>query len=72
MIVVVDFDNNGIAEGVSFLSNDIGDVITGENSYTHKNYDYLINLATGGESAEIKHNLSTEYPVEIYIGNIHE
>lgn len=74
MIVVIDFDKSGIAEGVSFLSNNFSDFqVDGDckNSYVNMHYDELVKLATGGKDIKIEKNVSSEYPVEIYIGNIH-
>lgn len=69
LLVVIDFDTNGKAEGVSFLSNDTnGD---GKESYVNKHYDELIKLATGGKSVKVEKNATTKYPIEIYIGNVH-
>jgi len=53
LIVVVSFNKQGIAEGVAFLSQDISDS-TGKNSYVNRNYQALINLATGGKKVKIK------------------
>ena len=71
LIVVVDFDKNQIAEGVSFLSQDVSDNI-GKNSYVNKNYKKIVKWAAGGKTIKIEKNKTTDYPVEIYIGNIHE
>lgn len=74
MIIVVCFDNNGKAEGVSFLSNNFNEmnIETGENAYTAKNYDDLVNLATDNKDIAIEYNKpNTKYPIEIYIGNTH-
>lgn len=69
-LVVVDFDSNGKAEGVSFLSSDTsGD---GKNSYVNKHYDELIKLATGGKDVKVDRDVSSKYPIEIYIGNVHD
>jgi len=69
LIVVVFFDNQGIAEGVAFLSQDVSD-LTGKNSYVNKNYETLIKLATGGGKVRVENNKGTPYPNEIYIGNV--
>ena len=53
LIVVVSFNKQGIAEGVAFFSQDISDS-TGKNSYVNRNYQALINLATGGKKVKIK------------------
>lgn len=67
--VVVDFDSNGIAEGVSFeSSNTTGD---GKNSYVNKHYDELLKLATGGKEVKVEKNVTSKYPISIYIGNVH-
>ena len=72
LIVVIDFDKDKRAEGVSFLSMSGLDDLTGKRSYVNENYEKLLDLATGGERTKIQHNKSTPYPVEVYIGNIHE
>lgn len=69
LIVVVFFDNKGIAEGVAFLSQDVSD-LTGKNSYVNKNYETLIKIATGGTKVRVENNKGTPYPNEIYIGNV--
>lgn len=69
LIVVIDFDSNGKAEGVSFLSKDAKD--DGKNSYVNKHYDELIKLAAGGNDVKVEKNVTTKYPIEIYIGNVH-
>lgn len=75
LTIVVDFDSNGKAEGVSFLSNnftefDVGG--DGKDSYVNKHYDELLELATGGKSVKVSKNSSSKYPIEIYIGHVHE
>lgn len=72
LIVVIDFDKEKRAEGVSFLSISGLDDWTGKKSYVNKNYEKLLYWATGGKRTKIDHNKSTQYPVEVYIGNIHE
>lgn len=78
LIVVVDFDSNMIAEGVSFLSNgkdfsygELGDAVTGKGSYVDIHYNELVQWATGGENFKVDKDV-TQYPVEIYIGNYHK
>ena len=74
MIVVIDFDNSSIAEGVSFLSNNLSDFqVDGDckNSYVNMYYDELVKMTTRAKNIKIEKNVSSEYPAEIYIGNIH-
>jgi hypothetical protein len=69
LIVVILFNDNGIAEGVAFLSQDVSDP-TGKNSYANKNYQTLVNLATGGQKVKVENNKGTHYPNEVYIGKM--
>lgn len=69
-IVVVAFDANGKAEGVSFLSSDTSE--DGKNSYVNKHYDELLKLATGGKKVKVEKDAVSKYPVELYIGNLHD
>lgn len=72
LIAVIDFDKEKRAEGVAFLSISGLDDWTGKKSYVNKNYEKLLYWATGGKRTKIDRNKSTQYPVEVYIGNIHE
>ena len=72
LIAVIDFDKGKKAEGVAFLSISGLDDGTGKKSYVNKNYEKLLYWATGGKGTKIDRNKSTQYPVEVYIGNIHE
>ena len=72
LIAVIDFDKEKRAEGVSFLSISGLDDRTGKKSYVNKNYEKLLHWATDGKGTKIDCNKSTQYPVEVYIGNIHE
>ena len=71
LIILIFFNKNNIAEGVSFLSQDISDT-TGFNSYVNKNYNKLLNWATNKKNVLIDKNRSTKYPVDLHIGNIHD
>jgi len=72
LIAVIDFGKEKRAEGVSFLSISGLDDRTGKKSYVNKNYEKLLHWATDGKGTKIDCNKSTQYPVEVYIGNIHE
>lgn len=72
LIAVIDFDKEKRAEGVAFLSISGLDDWTGKKSYVNKNYEKLLYWATSGKRTKIDRNKSTQYPVEVYIGNIHE
>lgn len=71
LISVVNFNSNDIAEGVSFLSQDVSDE-TGETSYVNINYDKLIKWATGNKTETIENNRTSEYPIDVFIGNQHD
>lgn len=71
-IVVVNFDKNKKAKGVSFLSSMNYKSDDGKDSYVNKNYDKLIKLACGNEKVKIERDYSAKYPIEIYIGNMHD
>lgn len=72
-IIVVEFDSNSLAEGVSYLSFD--GAYSGKGSYVDLNYDKIISFATGGGNYPIANNVNPdvgfEYPSEIYIGTMH-
>lgn len=74
VMAIVYFNDAGKAEGVSFLSNppNMGDPVTGAGSYVHQHYDQLIQWANGNQKNAAIPNVSTQYPVELYIGNCHE
>lgn len=73
LMVVIDFDSQKVAEGVSFLSNgNLGDMITGKGSYVDIHYNELVQWATGGKNLKVVKGNVSQYPVEIYIGNYHE
>lgn len=73
-MAIVYFNGAGKAEGVSFLSNppNMGDAVTGAGSYVHKHYDQLVQWANGNQKNAAKPNVSTQYPVEIHVGECHE
>lgn len=71
--IVVEFDSNGLAEGVSYLSFD-GE-LNGKGSYVDQNRDQIMNFVTGGGEYPVTDNVNPdvgfEYPAEIYIGTMH-
>lgn len=71
LMVVVLFNVDGMADGVSFLSMDVSD-LTGKTSYVYRNYTELINWATGGKKVRIENNAGSTYPCEVYIGNMYD
>jgi TolA protein len=72
-MVVVEFDSNGLAEGVTYISSD--GTFSGAGSYVDRNYDQIINFVTGGGAYPIDDNVNPDvgfdYPTEIYIGTMH-
>ena len=72
LLIVVDFNSSGIAEGVYFLSNNKDmDFVTGEGSYVSKNYDELLKLATSNKNLKIVNDVF-EYTVEFGVGDLHD
>ncbi|TYC86373.1 hypothetical protein FXB42_06715 [Acetobacterium wieringae] len=73
LIIVIEFDSNGLAEGVIYISGD--GAYSGKGSYVDLNYDKIISFATGGGNYPIANNVNPdvgfEYPTEIYIGTMH-
>lgn len=45
---------------------------TGETSYVNINYDKLIKWATGNKTETIENNRTSEYPIDVFIGNQHD
>lgn len=81
LMIGVDFDKNGNAEGVYLESLNLQDMdfVTQKGSYVSLHYNELVRLATGGknikvESDNIKYNQSgtKKYPGALLIGTLHE
>lgn len=81
LLVTVYFNGEDKADGVLFMQNSFDgvDTLTGEGSYISKHYDELVAMATNDPNIKIETDLTKynsqgvkKYPMEIYIGNIHE
>jgi len=80
LMIVVDFNSKGIAEGICFISINSNEMdgLTGEGSYVSKHYDNLIKLASDNKSIKIENDMKYDKtklqkkPFELYIGNLHE
>ena len=71
LIVVVDFNDQGIAEGVSFLTNKVDDM-TGKTAYVNLHQKELLDWAGATKETKIEYNKTSEFPIEMYIGSCHE
>ena len=81
LLITVYFNGEDKADGVLFMQNSFNgvDTLTGEGSYISKHYDELVAMATNDPNVKIETDLTKynsqgvkKYPMEIYIGNIHE